>query len=295
MTASSLLRELRQRLAANGIRPRASLGQNFLVDGNLLAFVQRQADAGASDVVLEVGAGTGYLTRLLCESGSRVIAVEICSELANIVVEDLGHFDNLVLLRADALAGKHNVNPIILEALSAATAPDPVPAVKVISNLPYSIATPFIIALLLSPVEIERMVLMVQKEAAERLVASPGSREYGVPGVIASLVSKVEVLRWVPPDVFWPRPKVESAILSLRPAPARDRLERCPESFRLMVRSLFSARRKTLRRALRLLGLDAHRAGDVTQSLGFDSALRVDAVSPAEFALLHGELQRRGA
>lgn len=295
MTVRSLLSEVRHRLASSGIRPRASLGQNFLIDANLLSYVERQADLGALDVVLEVGAGTGCLTQLLCKTGARVVAVEVCSELANIVTDDLGHHDNLVLLRADALAGKHQVNPILLEALAAADAPDSAPAVKVIANLPYSIATPFIIALLLSEVEIERMVVMVQKEAAERLVASPGTREYGVPGVIASLVSKIEVLRWVPPEVFWPRPKVESAILSLRPAPARERLERCPESFSQMVRSLFSARRKTLRRALRLLGLDALRARDVTESLAFDSALRVDAVSPAEFALLHGELHRRGA
>ncbi|MCX7935326.1 MAG: methyltransferase domain-containing protein, partial [Planctomycetota bacterium] len=199
------LEYLRQRFAALSIRPRRAWGQNFLLDTNLARYIARLGAPGPGDVILEVGCGSGLLTRHLAASGSRVIAVEIDARLLSLAREDLSGAANVQFIAADILAGKHRVNPVVCDEIKSALATvGEGGRLKTVSNLPYAVGTPFVANLFSSELPWERGVFLLQQEVAERLIARPGEGRYGPLAIYAALAGQARIARLVPPAVFWP-------------------------------------------------------------------------------------------
>src|SRR5947209_14982301 len=208
-------------LDARGLRPKNKLGQNFLIDLNLLDLIVRTAELDRRDLVLEVGTGTGGLTTRLAEPAGAVLSVELDLAIHELARELVGPRPNVRLMRADALRTKNDLNPDVLAALAEMKQAHHCERVKLVANLPYAVATPVVSNLLLSDVGIERMVVTVQWEIAERLMARPGTADYGALAVLVQSLADVELIRKLAPAVFWPRPQVESAVVRVRPSAAK--------------------------------------------------------------------------
>jgi 16S rRNA (adenine1518-N6/adenine1519-N6)-dimethyltransferase len=248
------------------------LGQNFLSDPNLLDAIVRDAELGEGEVVLEVGAGEGVLTERLAATAGHVHAIELDRRLEGALAP---------------LAARANVSLHWGDAMSMDLAGlDPAPT-AVVSNLPYAVATPVILRTIEELPSVGRWTVMVQREIADRLRAAPGSRTYGSPSVVSQLACEVKLLRTVDPAVFRPRPRVESAILSLRrTGPGAD-----PPT-RELVRAAFAHRRKSLARSVEHLRpgtLAATRAA--LEELGLAVDARAEALSPEDFAALSAKLR----
>lgn len=238
----------------HGVRPRKSLGQNFILDPNLLDAIVKAANVGPGDTVLEVGVGTGQLTSRLAERAGRVVGVELDPLLFRITGEILGPRTNVTLLNADALASKSRIAPELLEAVRAAP-PAEAGRLLLVSNLAYSISTPLILGLLASDLGFHALTVTVQWELAEKLAAEgPGSKGWSSVAALARYHTNGRILRPVPPRVFWPAPKVRSAVVSLHVLAAASRRPVPYGPYRDLVRGLFTARRKTLHRALETAG-----------------------------------------
>jgi 16S rRNA (adenine1518-N6/adenine1519-N6)-dimethyltransferase len=231
-------REASELLATHGLAPRRSLGQNFVVDPNTVRRIARLADVGPDDHVIEIGAGLGALTEALIDTGARVTAIEIDDGLARLLAERFR--DRAVrIVHGDARRLDWN------ELLSSA------PRWTLVANLPYNVATPMVADLLDDVPAIDRMLVMVQREVAERFVARPRTGAYGAVTVKIAYWAEAEIIGHVPATVFMPRPKVESALVALRrrPSPAVDESVDRRALFAL-VRAGFGQRRKMLRRSL---------------------------------------------
>jgi 16S rRNA (adenine1518-N6/adenine1519-N6)-dimethyltransferase len=245
---------LRTLFEQRGIRPKNKLGQNFLIDLNLLDLLVRQAELSRDDLAVEIGTGTGSLTgRLLAQAGA-VLSVEVDPAFYQLARETLGERDNLVLLNLDALKNKNELNPQVLAALEDLRQRSGTKRWKVVANLPYVVATPVLSNFLLHEPPPERLVVTVQWEIAERLLASPGTKDYGALAVLVQSLAQVRLVRRLAPTVFWPRPQVGSAIVSIRPD-ASKRAHVCArvgsvQRFRAFLRDLYTHRRKNLRGAL---------------------------------------------
>jgi 16S rRNA (adenine1518-N6/adenine1519-N6)-dimethyltransferase len=245
----------------------ARLGQNFLADPNLLAAIVRDAGLEPDDVVLEVGAGEGALSERLAARAAHLHAIEIDRRLEP-ALAPLAARPDVSLIWADAMA-------VDLGALA------PAPTAMV-ANLPYSVATPILLRTIVELPSLRRWTVMVQREIADRLRAEPGSRAYGSPSVIAQLACEVSLLRTVDPAVFRPRPRVESAILSLRRTGAAP-----GATTRELIRAAFSHRRKSLARSL-----EHARPGSLEPArralaeLGMPEDARAEALAPADLAAL---------
>ena len=240
-------------LDSRGLRPKNKLGQNFLIDLNLLDLIVRTADPNRGDLVLEIGTGTGSLTTRLAEHAGAVLSVELDTAIHELARELVGPLPNVALMRADALRTKNELNPDVLAALSEMSQAFHCERVKLVANLPYGVATPVISNLLLSDVPMARMVVSVQWEIAERLMASPGTSDYGALAVLMQSLADVELIRKLAPAVFWPRPQVESAIVQITPSAAKRghvvEMVGSVTAFRLFLRDLYTHRRKNLRRS----------------------------------------------
>ena len=212
-TPRQTLSFLLKRFEETGIRPHNKFGQNFLIDLNLVRVLLDAAAITRDDVVLEVGTGTGSLTALLAQQAAAVVTVEIDPLLFQLASEELHRFDNVVMLHLDALKNKNRLNPLVLEAVAAQLAATPGRRLKMVANLPYNIATPILGNLLGQETPPQTMTVTIQMELAERIAARPGSKDYGALSIWIQAQCRVEILRILPPDVFWPRPKVSSAFL----------------------------------------------------------------------------------
>ncbi len=232
-------RQISDLLTAHGLRPNRTLGQNFVTDANTVRRIVRLAEVGPGDRVLEIGPGLGSLTLGLEESGASVVAVEI---------------DQRLLPVLNAVLGSAHVRVIHGDALHVdwAEVLGPDPGWVMVSNLPYNIATPLVADILDGVPAIDRMVIMVQREVGERLVARPGDPQYGAVSVKVAYWADAAVVGYVPPTVFLPRPKVDSALVSIRrrPAPAIDPATVDRDELFKLVRAGFGKRRKMLRRSL---------------------------------------------
>jgi 16S rRNA (adenine1518-N6/adenine1519-N6)-dimethyltransferase len=237
-------------LAGRGILPKNKLGQNFLIDLNLLDLVVRTAELTGTDLVLEVGTGTGSLTNRLAESAGAVVSVELDPVIHEMARELVGDRANVRLLHADALRNKNELNPVVLSAIAAMRDRFGTTRLKLVANLPYAVATPVICNLLLGEKPIERMVVTVQSEIAERLIARAGTSQYGAVSVLVQSLADVEIVRRLAPAVFWPRPQVESAIVLIRPDDRKRAQVGDVQRFRNFLRDLYVHRRKNLRGAL---------------------------------------------
>lgn len=230
-----------------GLLPQIRFGQNFLIDLNLIDLIMRTADLTTKDVVLEIGTGMGSLTTKMALFAGSVITVEIDPMLAQLAKQELAPFSNVTMLQRDALRNKNNLHEEVLETVRAKMSEVPGSRFKLVANLPYNVATPIISNLLQVEPLVDKMVVTIQKELAERIAAKPKTKDYSALSIWIQSQCDVEIVRTMPPDVFWPRPKVESAILSISPnAQLRSRINDL-EYFHQTVRALFFHRRKFLR------------------------------------------------
>lgn len=277
---------LRNLLEERGIQPKTKLGQNFLIDLNVLDGVVQAAELSHEDLALEVGSGTGSLTARLADIAGAVLSIEIDPDFYRLVAEFLHGRENVQLLAGDVLRNKNEIRPEVFAAARAQRERFGCRRVKLVANLPYAVAVPVISNLLLSELDVERMVVMVQWEIAERLLAEPGSKSYGALAVLVQSLADVEaVKRRLPPAVFWPRPQVASAVLRIRPnAAKRRRVEEMAGSaarFRSFLRDLYVHRRKNLRGALAALPSGRTAKGEVDErlaALGLEGTVRAEAL-----------------
>lgn len=258
---------------------RKELGQNFLIDHNLLRFLVEAGDVCEDDFLLDIGAGTGLLTRKLAQRAWKVWAVEIDPRMFDFCSAYTSGLTNIRMINRDVLKNKYTLDQELEAEILAELEASPGTTFKVVSNLPYSISTLIIPILLQGPIPVEKMVLTVQKEVGERLVAKPGTKAYGSLSVILQTWAHIEVLKILPNTVFWPQPKVDSAIVGI--TPRMDRLEQIADTdlFRRVAQGLFSARRKksvnalkqderviipaeALNRGFEIAGIDSTRRGE---------------------------------
>ncbi len=269
LTRPSVVAEILER---HGLRLTRALGQHFLIDGNILARILDAADLTREDTVLEVGPGIGTLTEELCRRAQRVVAVEMDSRLLVVLGGTVGSQPNLELVEGDAMR-------VDLEALFAAGE-----RVKVVSNLPYNVATPLILRLLLELPQAGSMVVMVQRELADRYLAEPGSPSYGGVSVKMRLLAEVRRLACVPPTVFLPPPRVESAVLRIeRRGGLPPDVEVAP--FFRFLGAAFASRRKMLVNALsggRVPYCPRPRVEKALRASGFPSGIRAEELSCEE-------------
>lgn len=238
---------LMQKFREIGLVPASRHGQNFLIDLNLVELLVESAELDERDVVLEVGTGTGSLTAMMAERAGAVITVEIDAHLFELASEELLRFDNVTMLRFDALKNKNQFDPRVMEAVGTALAADPERRLKLVANLPYNVATPVLSNLLLAEHVPSMMVATIQKELADRIVAEPWSKDYGALSVWMQSQCSTEIVRVMPPSVFWPRPKVTSAIIKIVVDPQKRASIPKLEYFHEFVRAMFFHRRKFLR------------------------------------------------
>ncbi len=287
--AGQILSEIRAVLAGAGLAPQHRFGQNFLIDLNLMRKLVDAADLSPADTVLEVGPGTGSLTEILLDRGVRVVAVEIDHGFQAILRERLGTHPRFTLIQADALATKHCVNPLVLKILSEQP-PDAGGAYKLVANLPYQIATPLLVDLLQVTPPFERLTCTIQREVGERLAGQPRTDAYGPVSVVVQTLADVTPLAIIPPAAFWPRPQVESIMLTVRPRPPEQVEVDDVPAFVALVQRGFQQRRKMLRRLLR--ELDESAAQAAFQRAGVSPDARPEELSPTQWRRLFRWLPR---
>ncbi|HEX9106952.1 MAG TPA: 16S rRNA (adenine(1518)-N(6)/adenine(1519)-N(6))-dimethyltransferase RsmA [Longimicrobiales bacterium] len=266
-------------------RAKRSLGQNFLVDPSVQRRIVAALDAQQSDTVLEIGPGTGALTRHLAGSVERLLAVEKDDALAAALGDELGRMPGVEIVHADALELD------LAHLLGAATSP------RIIGNIPYNITTPLIFHLLdLEPRPLA-IVLMIQKEVADRILAPPGGKEYGALSVGVRAVADVERLFNVGKSAFWPPPDVMSTVIRLTPHRPPRLGRREEEDLRALTRAAFSWRRKQLQKILRAApayALSPEAVSSLSHATGLDFEARPESLAPEEFVRLARALRALG-
>ena len=247
------------------------LGQNFLIDENIVRGIVAAADLEPGEKVLEVGPGIGTLTQGLAEAGADVVAVELDKKLPAVLAQTLAGYKNVRIVPGDIL--KVNIPEIT----------DNVPF-KVVANLPYYITTPIIMALLEQHLPISRLVTMVQKEVALRMIAEPGKKDYGALSVAVQYYTRPKIALDVPPKSFLPAPEVDSVVIccEVRDTPPVDVLEE--KMFFRVVKAAFGQRRKTLNNALKSMGLEKEAVKTILEQSAIDGVRRGETLSLEEFA-----------
>ena len=255
------------------LRADKKLGQNFLIDENVVHQIVAAAELSEADTVLEVGPGIGTLTQGLAESKARVVAVELDTRLLPVLATTLNGYDNVRVVHGDIL----KVN--IMEEVGA-------PSFKVCANLPYYITTPIIFALLEKRLPMERLVAMVQKEVAERMAAQPGGKEYGALSVAIQYYTEPKIAFIVPPTSFIPAPAVDSAVIVCKRR-EKPPVEVCDEGlFFRVVKAAFSLRRKMLSNSLKNMGIKYEQVVKWLELAGVDGKRRAETLSLEDFAKL---------
>lgn len=269
-------------LQSRRLIPKNKMGQNFLIDLNLLDLVVRTAELTKEDCVLEVGTGTGSLSTRLADAAGAVFTVELDREFFEMSRQLLAAWSNVRQMHGDALAGKNELNPQLLNGWSALAAERGLTRRKLVANLPYAIATPLIANLLITGITIERMVVMIQWELAERMVATPGTKDFSALAVLLQSVADAQIVRRIAPTNFWPQPAVDSAIVLIKPN--AEKAARVPDlkAWRAFLRDLYTQRRKNLRQALSGWPSGRRDKKEVDAKLeasGFDGSVRAETLT----------------
>ena len=255
------------------LRADKKLGQNFLIDEQVVRQIVAAAELSEADTVLEVGPGIGTLTQGLAESKAQVVAVELDTRLLPVLATTLEGYDNVRVVHGDILKVD------IMEEVG-------VPNFKVCANLPYYITTPIIFALLEKRLPMERLVAMVQKEVAERMAAQPGGKDYGALSVAIQYYTEPEIAFIVPPTSFIPAPAVDSAVIVCKRR-EKPPVEVCDEAlFFRVVKAAFSLRRKMLSNSLKNMGIKAEQVAKWLELAGVDGKRRAETLSLEDFAKL---------
>jgi len=266
------------------IKPRKKLGQSFLLDGNIIRKIAAAADISTDDIVIEIGSGIGVLTEDLARIAGKVIAVEIDPKLVEVLKEKLAGYDNVEIYAGDIL--KYDFKALSKKYKS---------KVKVIGNVPYNISSPLIFHLLSFRSVIDGFILMLQKEVVQRLVAVPNNKSYGVPSVLLQMFASVEKIFDVPASCFYPRPKVESAVIrgAFLDKPLMELAD--ANFFTQLVKASFAQRRKMLINNLKnsklLADFEEEKIKEVLTSAGIDGKRRGETLSVMEFGKLSNMLQ----
>lgn len=255
------------------LRADKKLGQNFLIDENIVRNIVAAAELSDKDTVLEVGPGIGTLTQGLAESGASVVAVELDKRLLPVLDTTLEGYDNVRIVNGDILQVD------IMQTVG-------VDEFKVCANLPYYITTPIIFALLEKRLPMERLVAMVQKEVAERMAAKPGGKDYGALSVAIQYYTEPEIAFIVPPSSFIPAPSVDSAVIVCKRR-EKPPVEVCDEAlFFRAVKAAFSLRRKMLNNSLKNMGIKGEQVAKWLELAGVDGKRRAETLSLEDFAAL---------
>jgi 16S rRNA (adenine1518-N6/adenine1519-N6)-dimethyltransferase len=282
------LAEIKELLDAHGLRPKRSLGQNFLVDHNLIRKLVDASGVKSGDLVLEVGPGTGTMTEELLARGCEVIACELDDGLAALLAERIpgvpggGAGGRFTLIHRDCLEGKHTLAPEIVTALRGRP-------FSLVANLPYGAGTPLMMTLLLDHPACRLMAVTIQREVADRLLADPGTKDYGSLGIIAQIFAHVERIAKAPPECFWPRPDVSSSMVLLRRR--ADPITRDGAGLSDVLRNLFAQRRKQLGGLLGP-GIDWPAIAAAPGCQGLVPALRAEQLAPTQIVALARALGR---
>lgn len=261
-----------------GFRFSKSLGQNFLIDEGTVNRIVANAEVGPEDMVLEIGPGIGVMTQVLAAHAEKVVAVEIDSSLLPVLNETLEGLDNVEVVHGDILE-------VDVKALLAEHFGDRKP--KVVANLPYYVTTPILMRFLEERLPVSEIVVMIQKEVAERMTASPSTKAYGSLSIAVQYYCEAAVVQKVPPTVFMPQPSVESLVirLKLREKPCVELLN--PDFFFKVVKAAFGQRRKTLLNALSAgLSMPKDKILEVLEAVEIAPNLRGEALTIEAFARL---------
>ena len=267
----------------NGFTFHKKYGQNFLIDSHVIDKIISVADLDKNSRVLEIGPGIGTLTQYLAEAAGEVVAVEIDDKLIPILSKTLAEYDNVKVIHGDIL--KQDTEKIF--------GGEPF---KIVANLPYYITTPIIMNLLESGVPAESITVMIQKEVAERMQASPGSKDYGALSLAVQYYSEPYLAANVPPNCFMPRPNVGSAVINLKRLETPPVSVKNPEQMFKLIRGAFNQRRKTLANAVgNYDGVTFSRENVETAlvALGLDTRVRGEALTLEQFAALSDELDNQ--
>ena len=277
--------KMAQLRAKHDFRHSKSLGQNFLSDKNIIDAIIEGSEIGAEDLVIEIGPGMGVLTAAAAECASRVVAVEIDRHLIPILTETLENYDNVEIINADVM--KTDLSEVVEKYRTLGK-------VRIIGNLPYYITTPIVMKLLEERVPADSITIMMQKEVADRIKASPGSKTYGALSVAVGFYCTVRHIANAPKEVFVPRPKVDSTVIRLdvrqeRPVDLVDE-----KLFFETIKKGFGQRRKTLLNSLTgIRGMPKESIAAVLADCGIDSRRRAETLSMSDFADLANEIAQR--
>jgi 16S rRNA (adenine1518-N6/adenine1519-N6)-dimethyltransferase len=238
--------QIQNLLASACISINTRLGQHFLIDLNLMRLLVDSANICNTDVVLEVGCGTGSLTEALAELAGKVIAVEVDKALAKVARLQLVNKENVEIINADILARKSSINQTIIDRLRLASE-DCSGRLMLVANLPYNVATPVISNLIIGPVVVDSISVTFQKEVADRMIAQPGNHDYGVLSILLNATGQVKRIRILKPTVFWPKPKVDSAMVRYVREPGKADMILDMKLFTEIVAFFMSHRRKMVK------------------------------------------------
>jgi 16S rRNA (adenine1518-N6/adenine1519-N6)-dimethyltransferase len=263
-------------MTAHGIRPQHKLGQNFLTDAGVLDGIVKAAGVEPDDLVLEIGPGLGPLTQRLAMAGARVVAIELDRTLVEILKKTVvEQHPNVEIIQGDA--GRIDLKALLAERLA------PGKKARVAANLPYYITTPLVMRLLEEDLPLEQIVVMVQREVADRMVAPPGGKDYGALSVAVQYYTEPQIAIKVSRGAFLPPPDVESAVVSMKVRTASPVDAPRDELFRV-VKAAFGQRRKTLSNALMSMALEKQQVQEALSQAGIDGGRRGETLSLEEFA-----------
>lgn len=295
MSERQTLSFLSRRLQQLGLEPKTKYGQNFLIDFNLLDMLHSTAKVDALDVVLEIGTGMGSLTTRMAPLAGHVVTVEIDQQLQQIAMEELREYSNVTMLNCDALRNKNHLRDELTDTVRTEMAKIQGARFKLVANLPYNVATPIISNLLLTDPVPSSMVVTIQKELAERIVAPPSTKDYSALSIWMQSLCDCRIVRIMPPSVFWPRPKVDSAIIEIKPnAKLRSRINDV-QYFHEKVRALFFHRRKFLRSQLHTAVQDdisKPQVDAILEKLQLDPSLRAEQLTVEQIIQLLDECRQ---